>query len=66
MKVIRRTLRTLAVMIALLAVVTPANAQDAAAGFTADFVADFEARRRPSGRAGRGRACGQVLLGTQR
>jgi len=42
MEFIQRTLRTLAVMIVLLAVVTPANAQDAAAGFTADFVADFE------------------------
>jgi len=42
MKVIRKTLKTLAIMIVLVAVVTPANAQDAAAGFTADFIADFE------------------------
>jgi uncharacterized damage-inducible protein DinB len=35
-------MRTLAVMIVLLGVVAPANAEEAAAGFTADFVADFE------------------------
>ena len=42
MRVMKGTMRTLAVLIVLLGVVTPANAQEAAAGFTADFVADFE------------------------
>ena len=57
MRAKKRLLQLLTVAVVLLSVVSPAHAEDANAGFTADFVADFERR---------GDSRGQVFLGAER